>query len=184
MADYRAIATVCEAVMRGLRLGYRAGMFNSQRLEFKVSLTSDLISRGRYPRPGVTLYLYHISHNAQGRALPPRGADNGGLEPPELLLDLHFLLSAWAKEANTQQALSGWVMRRMEDQPVLTAASLNAITPACFQPDETVEIVLDVLSSLDVIRIWEKAVRNPYHLSVPYIARNIAIKTLQPEQNP
>jgi hypothetical protein len=181
MADYRAVSVVCEAVLRQLRLSYKPELFNQQRLEFKVCLASDLISRGRTIRAGVTLFLYHVSPNAARRNAPPPRAGDGRLEPPALQLDLRFLLTAWAREANTQQAILGWVMRRMEDQPILPAAVLNNIAPPSFQPEETVEILLDELSSLDLIRIWEKSVRSPYQLSIPYIARNIAIATFQSE---
>lgn len=180
MADHRAISVVCEAIVRQLRSNYSSELFNQPRLEFKVCLASDLVSRSRTIRAEVTLFLYQVSPNAARRNAPPRRAGDGRLEPPALQLDLRFLLTAWAREANTQQALLGWMMRVMEDQPVLPAAVLNNIASPCFQPEETVEILLDELSSLDLIRIWEKSVRSPYQLSVPYVARNIAIASLQP----
>jgi hypothetical protein len=183
MADYRAISTVCEAIVRQLRAGYRMELFNNQRLEFKVCLTPELINRSRNIRAGVTLFLYEVRQNAARRNVPPGRTDDGRLEPPALQLELRFLLTAWARAAHTQQAISGWMMRLMEDHPILPATVLNNVTPLCFQPDETVEVVLDALGSLDVLQIWEKSVRSPYQLSVPYIARNIAIETLQPAQN-
>jgi hypothetical protein len=184
MADYRAISTVCEAVIRQLRAAYRPELFNPQRLEFKVCSTPELISRSRTVRPGVTLFLYDVRQAAARRNIPPPPTDGGRLELPPLQLELRFLLTAWARGASTQQAICGWMMRRMEDQPVLAAVGLNSVTPAAFRPEETVEIVLDELSSLEVLQIWEKSVRSPYQLSVPYIARNIAIETLQPARTP
>jgi len=180
MADFRAISVVCEAIVRQLRLSYKPELFNNQRLEFKVCLASDLISRGRTMRAGVTLFLYQVSPDAARRNAPPHRTGDGRIEKPALQLDLRFLLTAWAREANIQQVLLGWMMRVMEDQPILPAAILNNIAPESFRPEETVEILLDELSSLDLIRIWEKSVRSPYQLSVPYIARSIAIATLQP----
>jgi len=182
MADYRAISTVCEAIIRQLRATYRPELINNQRLEFKVCLTPELISRSRTIRAGVTLFLYEVRQDAARRNVPPRRTDEGRLEPPALQLELRFLLTAWAREAHTQQAIAGWMMRLMEDNPLLPATVLNNVTPASFQPDETVQIVLDELGSLDVLKVWEKSVRSPYQLSIPYIARNIAIETLQPAQ--
>jgi hypothetical protein len=184
MADYQAISAVCEAIMRRLRAAYRPELFSPQRLEFKVCSTPELISRSRTVRPGVTLYLYDVRQAAARRNIPPPRTNGGRLELPPLQVELRFLLTAWARGAGAQQATCGWMMRLMEDQPVLPAAVLNNVTPAAFHPDETVEIVLDGLSSLEVLQVWEKSVRSPYQLSVPYIARNITIETLQPAQNP
>jgi Pvc16 N-terminal domain len=105
------------------------------------------------------------------------------LEPPALQLERRFLLTAWARAAHTQQAISGWMMRLMADRPIYPAAVLNNVTPASFHADETVQIALDDLGSLDVLQNWEKSLRSPYQLSAPYIARNFAIETLQPAQN-
>jgi hypothetical protein len=184
MADYRAISTVCEAIMRQLRAAYRPPLFSPQRLEFKVCSTPELVSRSRTVRPGVTLFLHDVRQAAARRNIPPPRTNDGRLELPPLQLELRFLLTAWARGASTQQSICGWMMRLMEDQPVLTAVGLNNVTPGAFHPDEAVEIVLDELSSLEALQVWEKSVRSPYQLSVPYIARNIAIETLQPAQNP
>ena len=184
MADYRAILTVCEAIIRQFRVSYMPELFNLPRLEFKVCLSPELLSRSRTLRAGVTLFLYEVRHNPAARNAPQRRTDDGRLEPLALQLDIRFLLTAWAREASTQQAISGWMMRVMEDHPILLAAALNNVTPGAFHPDETVEIVLDELSSLDVLQIWEKSVRSSYQLSIPYLARNIAVETLQPAQKP
>jgi len=183
MADYRAISVVCEAIIWQIRANYSPKLFNNQRLEFKVCLTPDLISRSRNVRAGVTLFLYQIRHDPALRTHPGQRGIDGGITLPALQVELRFLLTAWAREASTQQTISGWMMRLMEDHPILPASALNRIAPASFQPDETVEIMLDEPSSLDLLRIWEKSVRSPYQLSVPYIARAIAIETLQEAQD-
>ncbi len=132
MADYRAVSVVCEAIVQQLRLSYKPELFNQQRFEFKVCLAPDLISRSRTIRAGVTLFLYQISPNAARRNAPPHRTGDGRIEKPALQLDLRFLLTAWARQANTQQAILGWMMRVMEDQPILPAAILNSVTPCIF----------------------------------------------------
>ena len=184
MADYRGISTLCEAVVRQLRAAYRPELFSPQRLEFKVCDTPELVSRSRTVRPGVTLFLYDVRQSAARRNIPPPRSGGGRLELPPLQLELRFLLTAWARGAGVQQAICGWMMRLMEDQPVIPAAALNRITPGAFHAEETVEIVLDELGSLEVMQLWERSVRSPYQLSLPYIARNIAIETLQAAPNP
>jgi hypothetical protein len=142
-----------------------------------------MVSRTHTPRTGVTLFLYSISQNPAARAAPPPRPGGGRPDLPLLQLDLRFLLTAWAKDASAQHEILGWMMRYMEDHPILPALALNQVTPAVFQPQETIEVVLDELSSLDLIRIWEKSLRSPYQLSVAYLARSVAISALQSTQN-
>jgi hypothetical protein len=125
MADYRAISTVCEAVIRQLRAAYRPEVFAPIKLEFKVCSTSELVSRNRTIRAGVTLFLYELSQDSARRNIAPRRTDDGSLELPPLQLGLHFLLTAWARGASKRQAISGWMMRLMEDHPVTPAAVLK-----------------------------------------------------------
>jgi hypothetical protein len=176
MADYRAVATVTEAVLHLLRGSYRPEDFD-QELEFKVFTAKD------FTRPlnaGVSLFLYRIFPNGVQRTPPGRVAPDGRRSPPLLPLDLHMLLTVWGREASLQHTLAGWMMRVLEDQPIFPAALLNAVTPGVFRPDETVELSLTELTNEDLLRIWDTLVQNVYQLSVPYVARVIRIESFRP----
>ena len=95
-------------------------------------------------------------------------------------MELHFLLTIWGKEYSLQHTLAGWIMRTLEDNPILPAGLLNAVEPAIFRNDETVEICLAELRTEDLLRIWDVLGLNIYQLSVPYVARIINIESQQP----
>src|SRR5690606_23846549 len=98
---------------------------------------------------------------------------DGQREPTRLPLDLHFILTAWAEEASTQHDIAGWMMRIIEDTPILPGPFLNLTVPDAFRPDETVEIVVGEIDSEDLFLLWERLAPDSYQLSVPCIARNI-----------
>lgn len=176
MADFRAIATVSEAVLQLLRSRYRPEDFDQQ-LEFRVFTAKD------FAQPltaGVSLFLYRIFPNGVQRTPPAPPQPEIGRSPSLLPLDLHFMLTVWGKEASLQHTLAGWMMRVLEDHPIFPAALLNAVSPGVFRPDETVEVSLTELTNEDLLRIWDTLVQNIYQLSVPYVARVVRIEAQRP----
>lgn len=176
MADYRAVASVTEAVLQFLRSNYNPADFD-QELEFKVFTAKD------FTKPlnaGVSLFLYRIFPNGAQRTPPGRIGPDGRRYPPLLPLDLHMLLTVWGREASLQHTIAGWMMRTLEDQPIYPASLLNAISPGVFRPDETVELTLTELTNEDLLRIWDTLVQNVYQLSVPYVARVVRIECARP----
>lgn len=170
MADYRAIASVCEAVIDLLRSNCTRDLFNKE-LQFKVFCREDFSSA---MEAGVSVFLYRVFHNGTNRHPRRPVNENGEKELPQLPLDIHFLLTAWAKAASLQNTITGWMMRVLEDNAILKPGLLNNKWPA-FSPDETVEISLAKLSTEDIFRIWETLTQDKYQLSIPYVARNIRI---------
>jgi len=92
-------------------------------------------------------------------------------------LDIHFLLTAWGKEASLQHTIAGWMMRILEDTPIFPAGLLNKRTADVFHPDETVEVGLTQLTTEELFRIWEVIGNNAYQISVPYVARFVRIES-------
>ena len=176
MASFRAVASVCEAVVRLLRDSYQPDDFNNE-LEFKVFVSTD------FAQPiaaGVSVFLYRVFQDGVYRSPTGRIGPDGRRFRTQLPLDLHFLLTAWGKDASLQHAIVGWMMRTLEDNPILPATLLNAVTPDVFHPDETVEITLSEIRTEDLFQMWE--VLGPdgvYQLSIPYVARNIYIESTQ-----
>ena len=174
MATTVAIASTCEAVVRLLRSSYNPADFNGATLDFQVYVADDF---NRPMEEGVSVFLYRVYQNGnmrtpQGRILP-NGLRQGTLLP----LDLHFLLTAWAKKASLQHQIAGWMMRVMEDNASIPASVLNAYQPGVFHPDETVEIGFTELSVEDMFHVWEVMINHVYQLSVPYQARAVEIES-------
>lgn len=177
MADYRAIRGVTEAVMYLLRSSYRPEYFNNE-LEFKIFTSKDFASP---ISNGASLFLYRIYPNGVQRTPPGRIDRHGQQVNTQLPVELHFLLTIWGKEYSLQHTLAGWVMRILEDTPILPAGLLNAIEPGIFRNDETIEICLAELRTEDLLRIWDVLGLNLYQLSIPYVARIIHIESQQPQ---
>ncbi|MCZ6680951.1 MAG: DUF4255 domain-containing protein [Candidatus Poribacteria bacterium] len=176
MASYRAISAVGEAVIHLLRTNYRPEDFNNE-LEFRVYLPRDF---SQPMAAGVSLFLYRVIPNGTHRIPSGRIGPDGRHMQTQLPLDLHFLLTAWGQDASLQHTITGWMIRTIEDTPILPAGLLNAVAPNVFQPDDTVEVILAELTNEDMFRIWETFAENLYQLSVPYIARNIRIESTLP----
>lgn len=177
MATPSAIAATTEAVIRLLRSSFNPGDFNNAALDFQVYAADDFL---KPMDEGVSLLLYRIYHDGTNRTPPGRLQPNGQRGPTKLPLELHFMLTAWAKTASLQHEIAGWMMRTLEDNPVLFPGLLNSYKPGVFFPDETVEISLAQLSVEDMFNIWDVIIRHVYQLSVPYVARVVQLEsTLQ-----
>ena len=109
-----------------------------------------------------------------------RTTEEGNKQRPQLPIQLHFLLTAWAATASLQHFLAGWMMRTIEDYPVLPAGLLNrryGDADAVFWPDESVELSTAPLDTEDLFGLWDQLGPDVYELSVPYQARGIRIES-------
>jgi Pvc16 N-terminal domain len=143
--------------------------------EFRLFQTKDL--QTQQLNTGVSIYLHRVAFNTTRRNLPPRQTVNGKRYRPPTPIDLHFLITAWGRTAEEQQALLGWSIRTIEDNPILPAGLLNRFAGdwgEVFHENETVELVGDVLSLQDLFNIWEIAKHN-HQASISYIARMIEL---------
>lgn len=177
MANYRAIKVVCEGVLKLLKSNFQASDFNNSQLQFEVYLAENFTSA---MEAGVSLFLYRIYVNTSHRTPGGRIGPDGQRYRTQLPLDLHFLLTAWAKDASLQHTIAGWMMRTLEDNPILPPGMLNSLDPEVFHPDETVEINLAELKNEDMLSIWRDVIEKKYQLSIPYMARNVRIESTRP----
>lgn len=177
MADYRAIMGLSEAITGLLRTSYRPEDFNNE-LEFKVFTSKDFTNNTIIN--GASLFMYRVYCNGVHRLPPGRLRPDGKREPTQLPVELHFLITVWGNDASLQYTLAGWIMRILEDTPILPAGVLNSAVPGVFRPDETVDVVLAELRTEDLFRIWDVLGLNQYQLSIPYVARVVNIESSQP----
>lgn len=131
---------------------------------------------------GFSLMLYRVTVNGARNQPPRRGAD-GIKRRPALPLDLHFLLTPWASEAERQLRLLGWAMRFIEDHAVLPANELNHSLARrehpVFRPEETVELYCDPPAIADYLGLWDKY-KTRWQTSVPYVARMVSLESELP----
>ena len=175
MATYQAIGATCEAIMRLLQQSWRSDLFPGSNLQFKVYRTGD------FAEPmdaGVSLFLYRVTVNNVQRTPAARPLPGGRQRRTQLPLELHFLLTPWAKQdsldASLEHLILGWMMRAIEDTPVLPAGILNTVIPGVFDTDESIELVAGQLTNEEMFLIWD-VLPISYQISVPYTARIVRI---------
>jgi hypothetical protein len=175
MASCNAIAAVSRAILHVLET-------NSAQTDFgKLDFEIYDISKFDLPmEQGFSLYLWRVTPSSTQRSLPPRRQADGRAFRPPLPVDLHFLLTPWAKDAEQQHRMLGWAMRQLEDVVVLPAGILNHKSQLdTFGPSETVEIFCDALALGDFLNLWDK-LKATLQVSVTYQARNVFIDSQQP----
>src|SRR4051794_7305478 len=175
MARTSAIAATTAAILKLLERAAPGTEFTDAK--FLQHRSADL-QDARSDKSSLSMYLYHVGINASRRTAPDTWGADGRRHSPILPLDLHYLMTAWAKDAATQQRLLGWAMRVVQDTPTLPAGLLNAGDEGdVFGPGETVEVVWETLSPRDLYDIWDVA-RRHQQLSAAYVARVIEIDSL------
>lgn len=176
MANYLAIAAVARTLLRLIEQQCPREEFTSTP-QFLLYQSHDFGSA--IIGEGFSLMLYRVTVNGARNQAPRRGAD-GVKHRPALPLDLHFMLTPWAGEAERQLRLLGWAMRFIEDNAIIPANVLNhALTlrdrPA-FDADEAVELFCDPPSLADYLGLWDKY-KTRWQTSVTYVARAVLIES-------
>ncbi|MDP9170938.1 MAG: DUF4255 domain-containing protein [Acidobacteriota bacterium] len=130
---------------------------------------------------GISLYLYRVTPAPEIRNMPPRVGPDGRRYRTAVPINLHYLLTAWARDSVKQHRLLGWAIRVLEDTPILSAGVLNQAGPEIdiFRFDETVDFVMETVSIQDQGSVWEVA-RHHMQPSVFYVARMLGIDSVIP----
>lgn len=172
MANLQAIHSVGYSIMTYLRNSYPPQVGDQAMPDCNFAL----VSSGEMADPPtdistrLTLYLYRVTVNEHLRQVRP-----GRMSPEQLAplgLDLHFLLTSWAGNAQDELLPLAWAMRQLYEHPILDASALSR--EAGWGPDEVIQIIPSELSTEDMMRIWD-AIEPSYRLSVSYIARRVRI---------
>lgn len=176
MASHLAIAAVARTLLRLVEERCPRDEFPSTPT-FQIYQSHDF--GGQLVSEGFSLMLWRVTI-AAARNQPPRRGPDGILRRPALPLDLHFMLTPWAGEAERQLRLLGWALRFFEDNAVLDANQLNhSLTRRelpVFGPAETVELSLDPPGLADYLGLWDKY-RTRWQTSVMYVARSVMLES-------
>ncbi|MGA1794863.1 MAG: DUF4255 domain-containing protein [bacterium] len=118
---------------------------------------------------GINLFLYRISENAELRNQPWIREENNLLRYPPLFLNLHYLITPYAKEQRDAHRILTETMRIFHDYS-------NQELSVGAQQSHQLRIVLEPLSIEDLFKIW-RALRRPYHLSISYCVQVARIES-------
>ena len=123
--------------------------------------------------PAVSVLAYRIDFNKVMRpAWSATGYDEGrGYLPVEI----HFLLTAWADNAEHELHIMGRALQAIDNTPILAGPMLHPTGE--WAENETVELVLEDVPTDDLTRIFD-SLNVDYRLTVPVIARVVVISGL------
>ena len=125
---------------------------------------------GLIPKPFLSIFAYRVDLNKATRAgwsavghLDGRG---------HLPVDLHFLLTPWASDADSELRIIGRAMQALDATPILAGPLLLPFGE--FGPGESVQLVLEDVPTDAVMRTFD-SLPTDYKLSVPYLARVVRL---------
>ena len=194
MAGFTAIAAVGKSLERLLAQAYLdrppvPGKTTKAALVRTEDLAGGLIKPilGDY---GLSILLYRVDFNKTMRAAwsAVGHVDGRGHLP----LDLHYLLTPWADNAEHQHMIIGRAMQALERRGMLSGPLLYepSLPPTPVYVDEptasatdNVQLVLEDVSTEALMRTFD-SLPGDYRLSVPYVARVVRIDTLPDELPP
>lgn len=176
MARHMAIAAACAAIKGLLTESYPRSEFGSQ-LNIDTIQPRDVAA---LEKEGIAILLWRVTINTQRRGLPPRVDAAGRTFKPSLPVDLNIMLLPYAKDAERQHRLLGWMMRTMADAGTITAGQLNHYLsePDVFLAFESIEPVCDPLTTADYITMWSRIEKAP--LGINYLVRMVLLDSERP----
>jgi hypothetical protein len=145
MSDPRVIERACAAVMRHLSLSYSDSSQASYGSppDFAVVGASDFSGATRGAN-AITLFLHRVVKLTD-------------------LLELHFILSFWTQQSSMEHLLAGWVLRELEQTPMIPVATFGGVDD--FNCNLKVR-----RSDEDARQVWKLITSDPLRLSLSYIA--------------
>lgn len=199
MAGFTGIAAVGTSIERLISHAF------AERQPIPPSINNDNISRAALIRTedladdnlirnligdrGITILLYRVDFNKTMRAAwsAVGNAEGRGY----LALDLHYLLTPWADNAEHQHMIIGRAMQALERTPVLSGPTLYSpslplpayATEPQASPTDSVQIILEEISTEALMRTFD-SLPSDYRLSIPYVARVVRIDTLETAVTP
>jgi hypothetical protein len=190
LASLKAIAAVCNAICYILESAAEEDKaelgFSDMALSFQVFGSKDFTKKAI--NVGASVFLYRVLPNLTHRTPAGRTLPNGRRQRSRLPVDLHLLVTAWGDAADTQNKIVGWMLRTLEDYPSIPANVLNQLHPKTFQPDETVDLVINEMSGEELLHLWEvlSGEDTSYQISIPYVVRAVQLESRreQPEGEP
>lgn len=182
MAGFGSVSAVGKSLERVLNAAFVAEQPISNTLTTTAVLvrTEDFenVPPNTIPARAITIFLYRVDFNKTMRAAwSAVGSIDGRGHLP---LDLHFLLTAWAPNAEHEHLIIGRTLQVLESTPILSGPLLH---PADWAPNDAIQLLLEEISTEAVMRTFD-SLPVDYKLSIPYIARVVRIDTRVTSQSP
>lgn len=186
MAGFECIAATGKSIERLINAAFRevdpipdattrpkAVLVRSEDLEAPGQPTSAI------QPPALSILMYRVDFNKTTRAgWSAVGSVQGRAYLP---LDLHFLITAWAQNAEYEMRILGRAMQCLEQHASLSGPLL--VAAGGWSPADSVQVVMEELSTEAVMRTFD-SLPHDYKLSVPYVARVVRLDGLTASPEP
>lgn len=147
-------------------------------------------------KKGANIFLYQVVPNAslRNRAMPSRRPDGSTAQPPQVALDLHYLISFYGSDATWEpQRLLGIAVSTLNAIPVLSSQLVAQTIETMGQaPDfeflvgsdlalgpEAVRLIPSTISLEELSKLWSILLQTRYVLSVLYVASVVQIESAE-----
>lgn len=136
--------------------------------------------------PTLTLFLFEVGEDPSARNRPrilnPM-LPNITIQKPRVALLLRYLMTAWGKDAETQQKILGLTIQALYDKAIISGPDLEIddVNSVLEGTDEALKVTLSPLSLEERTRVWH-AVQKPYRLSVAYEVRVVNLDSTEDER--
>jgi hypothetical protein len=174
MAGFRSVGAVGKSIEALLNVAFiEQQPLASQTTHAVLIRTDDLdLSPGSQisPTPALSILLYRVDFN---KTMRPSWSAAGSLDGhSHLPLDLHFLITAWADNAEDEHQIIGRALQVLETSGALSGPLLYPTGE--WEPGEAVQLYLEDMATDDLMRTFD-SLQCDFRLSVPYIARTVMI---------
>jgi hypothetical protein len=172
MADFAAIAAVGKSIAGVLNAAFAAHEpVTTGHTRAVLVTTADFAATRAKDRIGpfaVSIFLYRAGKTAHA-AWTSDGTPEGNLA-----LDLHYLLTPWADDAENEHRILGRAIQAIEATPVLSGPILDP--SAHWDPGETVQLAMEEVPTEVVTGIFASLPMD-FRLSVACVARIARLDT-------
>ncbi len=178
MANFSGLSAAGKSVERFLALAFLeeeplAGVVMDAKTKVVLARPEDYApanSSSAIGSPALSILVYRVDFNKTLRAAwSAVGSQDGHSHLP---VDLHFLLTPWADNAEFELLILGRAMQSLESTPILSGPLLHPSGE--WAPNETIQVLLEDLSTEAVMRTFD-SLPGDYRLSVPYLARIVRL---------
>jgi hypothetical protein len=174
MAGFRSVGAVGKSIEAVLNVAFADDAPVASHATHAVLIrTDDLdLSAGSLisPTPALSILLYRVDFN---KTMRPAWSSLGSVDGHSYLpLDLHYLLTPWADNAEDEHQIIGKALQTLE---TLGALSGPLLYPSGdWKPGEAVQLYLEDMATDDLMRTFD-SLQCDFRMSVPYIARMVMI---------
>ena len=170
MAGHECIAATGNSLERFLNHCFTAKQPLPPQSNTRATLVRTEDLKDGINTPGLSIFLYRVDFNKTMRAAWAGVSAHD--QRVHLPLDLHYLLTAWAANAEYEQRILGRVLECLDETPILSGPLLSTLTP--WAPGEAIQLCLEDLTTEDVMRTFD-SLPVDYKVSLCYVARVVRL---------